>query len=71
MIARLTQFLPTHPGGRSWVNREVQMENVVSSWESLCRQTKKFGPYLLVEAVMPGGTLLAFLLYLYRARRGI
>jgi len=32
---------------------------------------QRFGPYLLVEAVMPGGTLLALLLYLYRARRGL
>jgi hypothetical protein len=24
--------------------------------------------YLLIEAVMPGGTLVAFLLYLYRSR---
>ena len=47
------------------------MENVVSSWELLCQQAKRFGPYLLVEAVMPGGTLLAFLLYLYRSRKGI
>ena len=71
MIARLTQFLPTHPGVRPCVNREPQMENVVTRWEVLCRQTKKFGPYLLVEAVMPGGSLLALLLYLYRARKGV
>jgi hypothetical protein len=30
----------------------------------------RVGPYLLIEAVMPGGTLLALALYLYRARRG-
>ena len=46
------------------------MEIVVSSWEVLRGLAKKFGPYLLVEAVMPGGTLLALLLYLYRARGG-
>jgi hypothetical protein len=27
---------------------------------------KKYGPYLLLEAVMPGGTLLAAGLYFYR-----
>jgi hypothetical protein len=27
---------------------------------------RRFGPYLILEAVMPGGTLLALLLYLYR-----
>ena len=44
------------------------MQIVVSSWESLRQLGQRFGPYLLVEAVMPGGTLLALLLYLYRAR---
>jgi hypothetical protein len=28
--------------------------------------SRRFGPYLILEAVMPGGTLLALLLYLYR-----
>lgn len=28
-----------------------------------------FGPYVILEAVMPGGTLLALLLYLHRRRR--
>jgi hypothetical protein len=46
------------------------MEIVVSNWEVLRRQARRFGPYLLIEAAMPGGTLLALLLYLYRARRG-
>ena len=45
------------------------METVVRSWVALRRQAQRFGPYLLVEAVMPGGTVLALLLYLYRARR--
>jgi hypothetical protein len=31
---------------------------------------RKFGPYLLLEAVMPGGTLLAFAIWLYRHRHG-
>jgi hypothetical protein len=29
----------------------------------------KFGPYLMVEALLPGGTLLALLLFLYRGRK--
>ena len=45
------------------------MEIVISSWDSLRGYAQRFGPYLLVEAVMPGGTLLALLLYWYRARR--
>ncbi len=46
------------------------MEIVVSNWEVLRRLAQRLGPYLLIEAAMPGGTLLALLLYLYRARRG-
>jgi hypothetical protein len=46
------------------------MKIVVRNWEVIRRLAQKFGPYLLVEAVMPGGTLLALVLYLYRARGG-
>jgi hypothetical protein len=47
------------------------MKIVVGSWEILRRLARRVGPYFLVEVVMPGGTLLALLLYLYRARRGL
>jgi hypothetical protein len=30
---------------------------------------KKFGPYLAVELLLPGGTLVALLLYLVRERK--
>jgi hypothetical protein len=30
---------------------------------------RKFGPYLAVELLLPGGTLIALALYLYRNRR--
>jgi hypothetical protein len=71
MVARPLQPFLAHLVVESWVNKEPQMEIVVSSWEILRRLAQRFGPYLLVEAVMPGGTLLALLLYLYRARRGL
>jgi hypothetical protein len=32
---------------------------------------KKFGPYLAVEMLLPGGTLIALALYLYRHRKNI
>ena len=32
------------------------------------RKLMDLGPYLLIEILMPGGTLLAFLLYLARRR---
>jgi hypothetical protein len=31
---------------------------------------RRLGPYALLELVMPGGTILALLLYLYRRRVG-
>jgi hypothetical protein len=35
----------------------------------LLRAAQRLGPYLLIEAVLPGGTLVALLLYLYRRER--
>jgi hypothetical protein len=32
---------------------------------------RKFGPYLAVELLLPGGTLIALALYLYRNRRNV
>jgi hypothetical protein len=32
----------------------------------ISNSSRRYGPYLILEAVMPGGTLLALLLYLYR-----
>lgn len=34
--------------------------------QTLHRLLPKIGPYLLLEIALPGGTLLALLLYLYR-----
>ena len=42
------------------------MENARLSWSAIQQAGRKYGPYLLLEAVMPGGTLLALTLYLYR-----
>ena len=32
---------------------------------------RKLGPYALLELLLPGGTILAFLLYLYRRRTNV
>lgn len=37
--------------------------------EVLRRSLARVGPYALVEIVLPGGTLLALLFYLYRRRK--
>ena len=42
------------------------MEIVMIGAEVLRRALCRCGPYLFVELLMPGGTLLALLMYLYR-----
>ena len=44
------------------------MDSIVKGWESVCRFGQRFGPYLLLEVLLPGGSLWAMLLYLYRRR---
>jgi len=69
MVAPHSSLSPLIPVSGLGSTKEPQMEIVANSWEVLRGLAQRFGPYLLVEAVMPGGTLLALLLYLYRARR--
>jgi len=45
------------------------MDRVMESLGLLRRLAQNFGPYLMLEIVMPGGTLLALLLFLYRRRK--
>jgi hypothetical protein len=49
--------------------REPQMQIVWIGVEILRRAGRKLGPYLLLEILMPGGTFLALLLFLYRRNR--
>lgn len=42
------------------------MQVVMTGWELLRRFGQKAGPYLLLEILLPGGTLFALLLFLYR-----
>ena len=44
------------------------MQTVISSLDVLRRAGQKFGPYLMLEILLPGGTLFALLLFLYRRR---
>ena len=41
------------------------LRSVVVSWEL----ARRLGPYLMLEILLPGGTLLALLLFLYRRRQ--
>lgn len=46
------------------------MRTVVWEYANLVRNAVgKGAPYLLIELVLPGGTLIAFLLFLYQRRR--
>ncbi|HEY2864800.1 MAG TPA: hypothetical protein VGK37_14370 [Casimicrobiaceae bacterium] len=42
------------------------MQWIVDRLMMLRRLASTFGPYLVIEIVMPGGTLLAVLLFMYR-----
>jgi hypothetical protein len=42
------------------------MEMLIVGLEMARRLLPRFGPYVLVEIMLPGGTLLALLLYLYQ-----
>lgn len=42
------------------------METMMVGLELARRVAFRAGPYLLLEIVLPGGTLIALLLYLYR-----
>jgi hypothetical protein len=44
------------------------MQTVVSRLGMLLRLGQNLGPYLILEILLPGGTLLALLLFLYRRR---
>jgi hypothetical protein len=45
------------------------MDRLFESLGYLRRLAQGIGPYLILEIVMPGGTLLALLLFLYRRRK--
>ena len=45
------------------------MHIAISRLGILRRLGKKLGPYLMLEFLLPGGTLFAFLLFLYQSRK--
>ena len=47
------------------------MQNVANWLGTLRRLGQRAGPYLMVEMLLPGGTLLALLLFLYLRRRPV
>ena len=45
------------------------MELLTAAFEGLYRCMQRFGPLLLVEILLPGGTLVALVLFFYQRRR--
>jgi hypothetical protein len=45
------------------------MQSVVRSVGVSWELARRLGPYLMLEILLPGGTLLALLLFLYRRRQ--
>ena len=45
------------------------MKHLVNGWQRAQGLGRRFGPYLLVEALLPGGTLMALALYMYRQKK--
>jgi hypothetical protein len=52
---------------RSWTDPRFRI--LASQFELLRRCGAKLGPYVLLEVLLPGGTLLALLLFLYQRRK--
>ena len=44
------------------------MEFIIAIFEIVRRVARDMGPYLLIEILLPGGSLLALALFLYRRR---
>jgi hypothetical protein len=47
----------------------MSLPSLQSILETAVEATRRFGPYVLTEVLLPGGTILALLLYLSRLRR--
>jgi hypothetical protein len=58
-------------GIRAPINgKQERAMHIVMSWLGILRRVaQKAGPYLILEMVLPGGTLLALLLFLYQRRK--
>ena len=45
------------------------MQRVIDQLETLRRLGQKLGPYLMLEILLPGGSVFALLLFLYQRRK--
>ena len=52
---------------RAWADSRIRA--VIGQFEPLYRSGTRLGPYVLLELLLPGGTLFALLLFLYQRRK--
>jgi hypothetical protein len=52
---------------RAWADSRIRA--LLGQFEPLYRSGTKLGPYVLLELLLPGGTLFALLLLLYQRRK--
>jgi hypothetical protein len=45
------------------------MQRVIDTFEMLRRLGQRLGPYLMIEILLPGGSLFALMLFLYQRRK--
>jgi hypothetical protein len=57
-------FISMEAAARSWT--EPRLRVLTGQFEPLRRFGAKLGPYVLLELLLPGGTLFALLLFLYQ-----
>jgi hypothetical protein len=54
---------------RWWKDEELHMDEIVNHFQAVRAVWPKIAPYVLIELALPGGTLLAVLLFFYRRLR--
>ena len=59
--------ISTEAATRSWT--DSRFRTLIGQFDSLYRSGAKLGPYVLLELLLPGGTLFALLLFLYQRRK--
>ena len=59
--------ISTEAATQSWT--DSRFRTLIGQLEPLYRSGAKLGPYVLLELLLPGGTLFALLLFLYQRRK--
>jgi len=60
-------FISSEAAARAWADSRIRA--LIGQFDPLYRSCTKLGPYVLLELLLPGGTLFALLLFLYQRRK--